>query len=170
MNNEQFPISAERMRSSPEVRGVAIVEVASALHENWREPRLLEDGTYEPDYETTKDVLWIGAHKTDQVDIANNDFHNLPLDWQEENIAAAGVVVELIDEYNGIPDLSDPVVYSYGGNKVHGAWCVRHPEEARGPLGKGFDQLSEEEQRKDIQQIEVGISVFTRKQDVVLAA
>ncbi|PIR05512.1 hypothetical protein COV56_02355 [Candidatus Kuenenbacteria bacterium CG11_big_fil_rev_8_21_14_0_20_37_9] len=64
------------------------------LHDEWRKPRL-KDGLYESRVKKTKDQDWIKAHRgTDEVDIANTDYINLPSDWQAENKASAEVAVD----------------------------------------------------------------------------
>ena len=62
-----------------------ISSVAGELHNDWREPRKLEDGSFEPRIKSTKDKSWIEKNDTDQVDIANTSYENLPEDWQKEN-------------------------------------------------------------------------------------
>ena len=41
--------------------------LGSDLHEAWRAPRKLEDGTYEPRMKKSKDEVWNAAHGTDDV-------------------------------------------------------------------------------------------------------
>ncbi|MFQ6324956.1 hypothetical protein ACLMAL_02330 [Nocardia sp. CWNU-33] len=58
------------------------LELATRLHDNWRAPRLLRDGSYEPRPKPTIDPDWIAATGTDTVDIANVEHRDLPKDWQ----------------------------------------------------------------------------------------
>ena len=44
---------------------------------------------YEPRWMTTTDNAWIKLQGSDQVDIANTAYPDLPSDWQAENLAAA---------------------------------------------------------------------------------
>ena len=138
----------------------AVTAVASALHEDWRKTRLQEDGTFEPRVKGTKDEAWITAHGTDQVDIANTGYTELPADWQAENKAAAEVVVGVMGEANGAIDLSDAAQRSYVGGKIHDAWLSRNDWAAGGELDVPFDQLPPAEQAKDIDQVVIGQQVF----------
>jgi len=77
------PTAAERAKAA---------KIASAFHEDWRKTRLQSDGTFEPRVKKTTDQAWIDAHGTDDVDIANSSYDELPDDWKAENKAAAEVV------------------------------------------------------------------------------
>jgi len=138
----------------------AVTAVASALHEDWRKTRLQEDGTFEPRVKGTKDEAWIATHGTDQVDIANTGYTELPADWQAENKAAAEVVVGVMGEANGAIDLSDEAQRSYVGGKIHDAWLSRNDWAAGGELDVPFDQLPPAEQAKDIDQVVIAQQVF----------
>jgi len=59
---------------------VRVTELASAFHEDWRKTRKQEDGSFEPRIKETKDEAWIQKHGTNQVDIANTTFGELPED------------------------------------------------------------------------------------------
>ena len=52
--------------------------LGSDLHEAWRAPRKKEDGSYEPRMKKSKDAEWNATHGTDDVDIANCTFAELP--------------------------------------------------------------------------------------------
>jgi hypothetical protein len=138
----------------------AVVALATALHEDWRKGRLQEDGTFEPRVKVTKDEAWIAAHGTDQVDIANTDFPELPTDWQAENQAAAEVVVDVLGEANGAVDLADKAQSDYVGSKIHDAWLSRNDWAAGGELDVPFAQLPPGEQAKDLNQVVVAQQVF----------
>ena len=70
--------------------------LGSDLHEVWRSNRKLEDGTFEPRIKKSKDEAWNASHGTDEVDIANCSFEQLPSNWQYENLEAARVAIELV--------------------------------------------------------------------------
>jgi hypothetical protein len=132
-------------------------EMAAKLHEDWRQTRLREDGSYEPRVKETADKAWVEAHGTDQVDIASTAYSDLPKDWQSENRTAARVVYDLIDN----PDtrgmvISAPENPSPVGQRVHEAWLGRNDWAASGDLGVPFDELPPDEQAKDIRQVDIG--------------
>lgn len=153
--SEGFPQAAEQ-----DPHAEAVAAVASALHEDWRKTRKQEDGTFEPRIKGTKDEAWIAAHGTDQVDIANTDYANLPEDWQAENKAAAGVVVGILDEANGRVDLSNEEQRQYVGGRIHDAWLERNTWAKGGELDVPFAQLPPAEQAKDIDQMVIAQQAF----------
>lgn len=144
-----------------EAKTKAIAAVASQFHENWRKTRLLEDGSFEPRIKPTKDEDWISYHGTDQVDIANTSYDNLPLDWQAENKVAAEVVVGIIDTANGPVDLSDEAQRQRVGEQIHDAWLGRNDWARGGELDVPFSQLPSDEQAKDIDQMFVAQQVLS---------
>ena len=148
--------------SSPEAVKEAVDSLASAYHENWRETRKQEDGSFEPRIKTTKDEAWVEAHGTDQVDIANTEYGDLPVDWQAENKAAAEVVVSILDKANGSIDLNDEAIRNKVGDEVHSAWLSRENNAyARGgDLDVPFEDLPKDEQDKDIDQVEIALKLF----------
>lgn len=146
---------------TPEVRSLAVDTLAGEFHEDWRKTRLDENGAYEPRIKSTKDEAWIANHGTDQVDIANSAYLDLPSDWQAENKAAAGVIVDIMHEYNGNVNLSDKEIRSAVGDKVHTAWLSRNEWAKGGELDTPFDELSQVEQDKDIDQVVVAQRVFS---------
>ena len=80
------------------------LEVGSRFHDEWRKPRKLEDGKYEPRWKVTNDVTYelvpgkgrISDDGSIEVDIANLSFEELPRDWQEENLQAGLAVVPIV--------------------------------------------------------------------------
>jgi hypothetical protein len=151
---------AEFESSKGEAFDEAVAALGSAFHEDWRKTRQQEDGSFEPRVKTTKDEAWIEAHGTDQVDIANTGYGELPEDWKGENKAAAEVVVGLIDEYQGSIDLGDTATRSAVGAHVHDAWLSRNAWAKGGDLDVPFDSLSAEEQAKDLSQVEIANDLF----------
>lgn len=159
--------SAEReaVEASAEAVDAAVAVVASKFHEQWRETRLNEDGTFEPRIKSTKDEVWIQAHDgATEVDIANTAYGDLPSDWQQENKDAAHVVVTLIDRLGSDVDLGDPDQRSYVGRRIHDEWLSRENNSyARGgELDVPFDDLSAEEQAKDIDQFATAVDALTK--------
>ena len=73
------------------IKNALSYELGSDLHEAWRETRKREDGSFEPRMKQSTDEDWNAMHGTDQVDIANCTFQELPSNWQYENLEAARV-------------------------------------------------------------------------------
>ena len=55
--------------------------LGSDMHEVQRNSRKREDGTYESRIKKSKDEEWNLTHGTDEVDIANCTFEELPSNW-----------------------------------------------------------------------------------------
>lgn len=132
--------------------------LGSDLHEAWRAPRKLEDGTFESRMKKSTDEAWNEAHQTDEVDIANCSFEELPSNWQYENLEAAKVAInEVYDKVvNGeeiTPDDLEQI-----GSIIHDEWLKRntwvYDEQYGDPkLAVPYAELSKEEQDKDKAQI-----------------
>lgn len=157
---ENYPSTGQTDPTQTEAKKAAVVALASALHEDWRKTRKQEDGSFEPRVKGTKDEAWTAAHGTDQVDIANTVFTELPADWQAENAAAAEVVVDILDGAGGAIDLADEAQRDQVGGKVHDAWLARNEWAAGGELDVPFAQLPPVEQAKDLDQMVIAQQVF----------
>jgi hypothetical protein len=155
------PEQTESTQPSPEAKAAAVAALASEFHEDWRKTRLDADGNYEPRVKSTKDEAWIADHGTNQVDIANSTYDELPSDWQAENGAAADVVVDVMNGADGAIDLTDPDVRSEVGQKIHDAWLSRNEWAKGGTLDVPFNDLPQDEQDKDIDQVVVAQRVFS---------
>jgi len=154
MHESAREAAGERIAARQEAeKQQSVAKLASALHEDWRKTRLQEDGTFEPRIKPTKDEAWIAERGTDQVDIANSSYFELPADWQAENKAAAEVVVDVLAEANGQVDLSNEDHRDYVGTRIHDAWLSRNDWAAGGELDVPFAQLSPVEQAKDLDQM-----------------
>lgn len=145
--------------STPKQKRVSVK--AQRLHEQWQTTqKLLPDGTREPKLKSTKDKDWIAAHGTDQVDIANTKYPDLPADWQQENRDAGEVVDNIVERAGGKINLNDPEVYDRVGAEVHSEWLKRHGQDEGvkgGPLDKPFAELTPEEKKKDIDQVRIAL-------------
>lgn len=132
------------------------------LHEAWRKPRKKEDGTYEPRMKKSKDEKWNEEHGTDEVDIANSDFANLPSNWQYENLEAARVAIEQVfDKIMDDEEITDEVIEEMS-SEVHEAWLKRndwvYDKDYGDPsLTVPYTELSEDEKAKDRVQIQEAI-------------
>lgn len=157
----KMSLTAETREKQLELESEAVKALAGELHENWRKTRLMEDGSFEPRVKSTKDEAWIAEHGTDQVDIANTKYEDLPSDWQAENKAASEVIVRIMIERNGRINLEDAEQRIEIGSAIHEAWLVRNEWAKGGELDVPFDQLPPEEQAKDIDQLIIAQQIFT---------
>ena len=132
--------------------------LGSDLHEAWRASRKRSDGTFEPRIKKSKDESWNATHGTDEVDIANCSFEELPSNWQYENLEAARVAIELI--YNktieGEQFSADEIELM--ASIIHDEWLKRNdwvfnPEYGNPKLAVPYSQLSKDEQDKDKAQL-----------------
>lgn len=132
------------------------------LHETWRETRKKEDGTYEPRMKKSKDEKWNKEHGTDDVDIANLTFEELPSNWQYENLEAAKVAIaQVFDKVIGGGEISEEMIETMS-SEVHEAWLKRNDwvydkEYGNPDQAKPYVDLSEEEKAKDRVQIQEAI-------------
>ncbi len=154
------PQDQTEAEASQEAIDQAVAALGSAFHEDWRKTRLNEDGSFEPRVKTTSDEAWIEANGTDQVDIANTTYADLPADWQAENKAAAEVIVGVFNERNGVVDLDDSDTRAQVGEQVHAAWLSRNEWAKGGDLDVPFADLPIDEQNKDLDQVVVAQRVF----------
>ncbi|HTK10057.1 MAG TPA: hypothetical protein VL485_22985, partial [Ktedonobacteraceae bacterium] len=146
-----------------------INELASKLHERWQKAR-----NYEPRMKEANDPAWTAAHNGEtQLDIANTPYDELPTTWQAENHASAQAALEIVQELRSSGEdltklrsvksaLQSGHLQSLSaqgqpgqsllkaGDLLHKNWLSRNgtwaPEEQKVP----FNQLSTEEQDKDL--------------------
>jgi len=160
-NGEEREVSMEDI-----IKLALSYDLASDLHENWRLTRLKEDGTYEPRMKKSKDEEWNKKHNTDDVDIANTTFAELPSNWQYENLEAAKVVIELVYDklvYGKQITLED---FEKMASVVHEKWLSRNnwvygKEDGNPTLAVSYDLLPKEEKEKDREQIDLAIRKVT---------
>lgn len=140
--------------------------LASHLHEIWARV-FFEDGG-KARIKTTTDASWIEVNGTDQVDIANTPFLDLPSDWQLENVEAANstrailegaefTVVALLEELNNVTSSARTLF----GEAVHEAWLQRNAWAKGSELAVPFCELSFEEQEKDINLLRAALQFAT---------
>lgn len=97
-------------------------------------------------------------HGTDDVDIANLSFEELPSNWQYENLEAARVAIEQVwKNLMFMEKITDEMVEKMASN-VHDAWLSRNDwvydkEYGNPDQAKPYEELSEEEKVKDREQI-----------------
>lgn len=132
--------------------------LGSDLHEAWRAPRKKEDGTYEPRIKKSKDETWNASHGTDEVDIANCTFEELPNNWQYENLEAAKVAIDQVYDKEIAGEKISQAELEQMASNIHEAWLKRNTwvfdENCGDPkLAVPYAMLSVEEQEKDKAQI-----------------
>ena len=128
------------------------------LHEAWRAPRKRADGTFEPRIKKSKDEAWNASHGTDEVDIANCSFEQLPSNWQYENLEAARVAIELVYDKTISGEAFMPTEIEEMASVIHDEWLKRNdwvfnPEYGDPKLAVPYAQLSQEEKDKDKAQL-----------------
>lgn len=135
----------------------------SDLHEEWRRTRLREDGTYEPRMKKSKDDEWTQMHWTDDVDIANTKFEDLPSNWKYENLEAAKVAIELVfDKVVAWEEITEEMIEEMA-SVVHDERLKRNSwvfdKEYWNPvLAVEYAELPEDEKEKDRVQVKQAIS------------
>jgi hypothetical protein len=151
-------VAPERIEAIEE----AVEMLGSVFHDEWRANRIQPDGTYEPRPKETGDENWIALHGSNEVDIANTAYTDLPDDWKAENKAAAEVVVGIMIATNGNIDLDDTATKNAVGSIIHNAWLERDNNSwaQGGELDVPFVRLAKQEQQKDIDQIATALELF----------
>jgi len=137
-----------------------ISELGSLLHDEWRAPRKQEDGTFEPRMKNTKDLVWSEKHGTEEVDIANTDYANLPEDWKGENKISAEVAMEEIYKAVESGQELDTAFIENASDVMHVKWLERNGSWAPAEQNKPYAELSEEEKEKDRVIIRKGIEIY----------
>ena len=132
--------------------------LGSDLHEAWRAPRKREDGTFEPRIKKSKDENWNAIHGTDEVDIANTCFEELPSNWQYENLEAAKVAIDQVYDKELSGEEITPAELEQMASNIHEAWLKRNTwvfdaNYGNPKLAVPYAMLSLEEQNKDKAQI-----------------
>lgn len=148
------------------------LEIGSCLHEDWRETRKREDGTYEPRWKKVKDSSFVYVESDTcrkneegavEIDIANRSFAELSADWQHENLEAGKVVARVVGEKTELT----PEEVEEMSSVIHDEWLKRNdwvfdPKYGKPALAVPYDQLSEEEKQKDRKQLKFGLSLNQR--------
>jgi hypothetical protein len=140
-----------------------VAKVASAFHADWQKTQAPEGAGRKPKFKATKDEAWIKRHGTDQVDIANTSYADLPDDWQKENRDAAEVAQRILKEHGGTVDLTDEKTRLAVGEQIHQAWLSRENNSYAkgGELDKPFADLPRAEQDKDTDQLKVAMEALS---------
>ena len=150
------------MENNELVKEALSYALGSDLHEAWRAPRKLEDGSYEPRIKKSKDEEWNATHGTDEVDIANCTFQELPSNWQYENLEAAKVAINLVFDKTMAGEKLSQVEIEELSAVIHDEWLKRNdwvfdPNYGNPAQAVSYEELSEEEKAKDRAQLEPAI-------------
>ena len=173
--NTSNPEAQEKLHD-PRVESLAVPLARDYAEKNYPKK---EDGTFEPAWRGVNgEKVYKGKSPDDLVaegwapeaaasvviDIANTPYDQYSEHWKEQNRGGAEYLVSLVDERSAEAlaglDLSDPEVRSEYGNLIHDNWVsrnewVKDPNYGNPDLAKPYDELSAEEQQKDIDQVGV---------------
>ncbi|MDO5343755.1 MAG: hypothetical protein Q4F02_02520 [Candidatus Saccharibacteria bacterium] len=98
------------------------------------------------------------------IDIANTPYDQFSEHWKEQNRGGAEFLAGMVDKYGEDRirslNLQDPNVVIGFGTLIHDNWLTRnewvlHPDYGNPDLAKPFAELSDEEKKKDIDQLSV---------------
>ncbi len=146
-------VSPESVQQTLTQKEILSESMWSDLHEEWRKGRLKEGWTYEPRIKETKDAEWISKNWTNQVDIANTKFEDLPSDWKYENLEAAKVAVDLVYDKVLKWESISPKALEEMSSKVHEERLKRNSWAKWWELDVPYDKLPEVEKVKDRNQV-----------------
>lgn len=145
------------------------VKLAAALHEDWRSARACHNGKCHPRWKKIEDEKYVKnlnngslppnirlKGKVYEIDIANTPFKKLSPDWKAENVAAAEIILNLLESNR---ELTIPEM----GHLIHEERLKRKPSAGADGLGVPFEELSIIEQVKDIRQYLVGLKFSKNK-------
>ena len=160
----------------PRVESLAIPLARDYAEKNY--PKR-EDGTFEPAWrgvngekelknKSPEDLIKEGyselAARESVIDIANQPYDEYSEYWKEQNRGGAEFLIKLMDERGADAistlDLNDEKTRAEYGTLIHENWIsrnewVKDPNYGDPKLACSFDELSEEEQQKDIDQLGV---------------
>lgn len=140
------------------IKNALSYSLGSDLHEAWRASRKNADGTFEPRVKKSTDEAWNTIHGTDEVDIANCTFEQLPTNWQYENLEAARVAIELVYDKTISGEHFNYDEIEQMASTIHDEWLKRNDwvfdaNYGDPNLAVTYEQLSQEEKNKDIAQL-----------------
>ncbi len=139
---------------------------SKALHEAWRTPRKKDDGTYEPQIKTTEDQDWIENHAgSNEVDIANTPFPELPQDWQTSNADSMDVALNEIFYAIENGQSLDVAFIEDASVALHDDWLSRNKDNALPEQAVPFSELSEEDQERDRAIIRIALKTYVAYRD-----
>ncbi|HSA08274.1 MAG TPA: hypothetical protein P5099_02800 [Candidatus Moranbacteria bacterium] len=153
-------MSKMSQKTSGQDKSRLITKLSGLLHDEWRASRKKDDGTFEPHIKKTKDQAWSEKNGTDEIDIANTDYANLPEDWKGENKISAEVAMDEICKAieNGQELNSDFI--EKASEIMHIKWFERNVSWAPAEQNKPYAELSEGEKEKDRLIMKKAIEIF----------
>ena len=121
--------------------------IGSVLHNEWRKPRLLASGKYDPRIKTIKNKE-TGEEET--YDIANLDFIQLPVEYQKSNMDSAHCACQAVEAAHvAKKDVTSSEFMEHASELQHIQWCENNKSWADAELLVPYDDLIEVEKEKD---------------------
>ena len=153
---------ASASRTAHEARRIVRRQMASCLHEQWRDTRRREDGEYEPRVKLVE-----GA----EYDIANLGFDDLPSQFQTSNLHAADTACSFVEQALALgEDISSRSFLERASDNQHVDWLKENPW-ADDPLQTcPYDELSEAQKEKDRVIVRLAISLTQRYRELLARA
>jgi hypothetical protein len=135
-------------RSTEAQMDVMVADLASKLHDLWREPRRIENpakgqAEYEPRIKEIEGVSF---------DIANLNYRELPGKFQAENKAAAEgalMAIPMLTRQYGLDKLAGTAAIESLSDTIHEQWMERNGSWAPAEQMVPYNELSEGEKEKD---------------------
>ena len=121
--------------------------IGSVLHNEWRKPRLLPSGTYDPRIKTVKNKE---TGEEVAYDIANLNFIQLPMVYKKSNMDSAHCACQAVEAaYFAGKDVTSSEFMEHASELQHIQWCENNKSWADAELLVPYDDLIEEEKEKD---------------------
>lgn len=145
---DNVPVTADSIAAH---KNKIVNDVASAGHGAWQKDYKKANGKDAKRIKKTKDASWIKKNGTDEVDIANTSYEDLPSDWKKENLESAKSAVRGLHaslKKSGA-DQADASHAEDAADRVHKDWLKRNGAWAPEEQKKDYKDLSTEEKNKD---------------------
>ena len=144
-----------------------VQDTASAAHDAWAADFHKSNGKGAQRVKKTKDAAWIKANGTDEVDIANTKFKDLPSDWQKENLEGAKSAYDALHKVYGsnkkAGGFAKPSDLDKASSHVHDKWLERNGSWAPEHQKVKFNKLSTEEKDKDRMFVDAALRSYAKK-------
>jgi hypothetical protein len=124
-----------------------VEDIASLAHEKFRKIYLQDNNGKR--IKTTKDKDWAKQHGTDQSDLANLSYDELPSDWQNERRQGAKVALDAASEAVKNNKPLDEEFIEHASDLIHEDWLSRNMARAEDKHRYSYGQLSEDAKEKD---------------------
>lgn len=144
-----------------------VQDTASAAHDAWAADFHKSNGKGAQRIKKTKDAAWIKTNGTDEVDIANTKFKDLPSDWQKENLEGAQAAYDALHKVYGSNKKAGGYAKASDLDKasshVHDKWLDRNGSWAPEHQKVKFNKLSTEEKDKDRLFVDAALRSYAKK-------